>query len=141
LKYLLDTNVLSEMQKPDCNPTVKAFTDGIPPDELFLCALTIGELCFGIERLPPGKKKHELSIWLYTQLPVWFRNRVIPLDDECMLEWGRLCAKTKRPLPYKDSLIAAAAITNHLTLIARNVKDFENIGGLSLINPWENAES
>jgi predicted nucleic acid-binding protein len=136
MQYLLDTNVISEMQKPDCNPKVRAFTDRIPLEEMFLCALTIGEICFGIEKLPPGKKKHELSLWLYVQLPEWFRNRVIPLDEECILEWGRLSARAKRTLPYKDSLIAAAAITHHLTLITRNTKDFEDIGGLNLLNPW-----
>jgi predicted nucleic acid-binding protein len=54
-----------------------------------------------------------------------------------MLEWGRLLARAKRTLPYKDSLIASAAISRRLVLVTRNTRDFEDIPGISLINPWE----
>ena len=137
MKYLLDTNVISEVKKEDCNPQLRAFLEQIPPEDTFLCALSIGEIGFGVERLPPGKKKHDLAIWLYTLLPEWFRDRIVPLDEDCMLEWGRLLAQVKWTLPYKDSLIASAAISRRLVLVTRNTRDFEDIPGLSLINPWE----
>ena len=137
MKYLLDTNVISEMQKSNCNPKVRAFTDEIPLEDMFTCVVSIGEICYGVERLPPGKKKHELSLWLFTKLPGWFKGRVIPLDTEIMLEWGNIRANAGRTLPVVDTLIASAAITHHMTLVTRNTKDFEDIEGIMLINPWE----
>jgi predicted nucleic acid-binding protein len=89
-----------------------------------------------MEKLPPGKKKHELAIWLYTQVSEWFKDRVIALDTDVLLEWGKIRAHSDRTTPIIDSLIAAAAITHHMTLVTRNVKDFKDIEGISLINPW-----
>ncbi len=137
MKYLLDTNVISEMQKPACNPQVKNFIESLSFEDMFLCVITIGELCYGIEKLPPCRKKHELAVWLYAKVPEWFRRRVIPLDMELLLEWGKIRAQAVKTMQIADSLIAAAAISRHLTLVTRNTKDFEDIPGINLINPWE----
>ncbi|MDR2542025.1 MAG: type II toxin-antitoxin system VapC family toxin [Treponema sp.] len=137
MRYLLDTNVISELQKHNCNPNVKAFTDEIPWEELFICSITIGELCYGVEKLSACKKKHDLLIWFNTKLPQWFDGRIISLDTETMSQWGRICACTGRTLPMADSLIASAAITHHMILVTRNTKDFEGIEGITLVNPWE----
>jgi predicted nucleic acid-binding protein len=136
VKYLLHTNVISEIRKPDCNPAVTAFIDGIPREDLFLCTMSIGEIAYGTERLAEGKKKKELSHWLNRQLPAEFENRIIDLDTGCMLEWGRLCAGAGRTLPFKDSIIAAAALAHRLTILTRNTGDFEGIEGLKFYNPW-----
>jgi predicted nucleic acid-binding protein len=137
VKYLLDTNIVSETQKSNCAPKVKAFLDGLAGEDLYICSITVGEICYGIEKLPAGKKKHELMVWLYGKLPEWFNGRVISLDTDVMTEWGKIRAHTDRTLPAADSMIASAAITHHMTLITRNTKDFEGIEGLMLINPWE----
>jgi predicted nucleic acid-binding protein len=137
MKYLLDTNIISEMRKPHCNPNVKSFIDQILWDDMYISAITLGELCYGMEKLPTGKKKHELAIWLYTKVPEWFNGRIINFDVEVMLEWGKLCARAGRTLPVVDSIIAAAAITHHMILVTRNIKDFKGIEGINLINPWE----
>lgn len=137
MKYLMDTNVISEIQKPDCNEYVKSFVETIHWEDLYLSAITIGELCYGVEKLPAGKKKHELSVWLYTEVPKWFKRRVIAFDTEVLTEWGKLRARTGRTLPFADSLIAAAAIVNHMFIVTRNVKDFQDIDGINLLNPWE----
>ena len=137
MKYLLDTNIISEMQKPHCNPKVKTFIEGLAGEDLHISSITVGEICYGIEKLPPGKKKHELAIWLYSKLPEWFNGRVISLDTDVMTEWGKLRAKTDRTLSAADSMIASAAITHHMTLVTRNTKDFDGIEGLMLANPWE----
>jgi len=137
MKYLLDTNIISEMQKSKCNPNVKSFIDKIPVEDMFISVISVGELCYGMEKLPPGKKKHELLIWLYTHVAEWFRDRVIALDTEVLLEWGKIRARAGRTMPVVDSLIAAAAITHHMTLITRNVEDFMDIEGISLIDPNE----
>ena len=137
MKYLLDTNIISEIQKSACNHGVKSFTDRIPREDMFLSVITMGELCYGIEKLPPGKRKHDLELWFYANVPDYFKDRILPLDTEIMLEWGRLCAGTGRSLSTFDSLIASTALCYHLTLVTRNTKDFKNIAGISLLNPWE----
>jgi predicted nucleic acid-binding protein len=121
----------------NCNPKVKAFTDEIPLEDLFVCAITLGELCYGMEKLPAGKKNHAPAVWIYTKVPEWFNGRIITLDIETMEEWGRLRARAGRTMPVMDSLIAAAALTHHMTLVTRNTKDFEDIEGILLIDPWE----
>ena len=137
MKYMLDTNVISELQKANCSQNVKVFAEQINPEDMYLSVITIGELCFGVEKLTADKKKHDLSIWLYTKLPEWFNGRIIEIDTEVIMEWGKIRARTDRNLPVADSLIAASAITNHSFLVTRNTKDFEDIEGINLLNPWE----
>ena len=137
MKYLLDTNIISEMQKLQCNPKVKLFIDEIPPEDMFICSVSMGELWYGIEKLPAGKKKHNLTIWFHTKLPQWFDGRIICLDTDTMTTWGRIRARTGRTIPAIDSLIASAAICHHMTLVTRNTKDFKDIEGIILFNPWE----
>jgi predicted nucleic acid-binding protein len=90
-----------------------------------------------MEKLPTDKKKHELQIWLYSKVLEWFKNRIIPLETEVFLEWGKIRANVKRTLPVIDSMIAASAITHRMFLVTRNISDFDDIEGLDLINPWE----
>jgi len=137
VRYLLDTNVISEMQKTNCSENVKSFINTMDWEDLYLPAITLGELSYGIEKLPHSKKKHDLSIWLYTQLPQWFNGRIVTFDAEVMLEWGKIRAAVERSLPVADTLIAAAAIVHHMFIVTRNTKDFEDIEGINLLNPWE----
>ena len=81
--------------------------------------------------------KHLIALWLYTKLPEYFKDRIIPIGTEVMLEWGRLRAGTGRFLPVIDSLIAATAISCSLTLVTRNSKDFKSIPEIKLVNLWE----
>ena len=136
MKYLLDTNVLSEIRKPQGHTGVKAFVNSLREEDIFISVLSIGEIGFGIEKLPPGSKKTELSVWLDQKLPERFGSRIITLDVDIMAEWGRLTANS-RTLPVFDSLIAASALARRLTIVTRNSKDFEDIEGLLLYNPWE----
>ena len=136
MKYLLDTNVLSEIRKPRGDKKVKAFVNSLREEDIFISVLSIGEICFGVEKLPPGPKKTELHIWLTQKLPQRFGNRIIPLDVDSMAEWGRLLARIPRTLPVVDSLIAASALARRLTVVTGNIKDFEMIEGLELVNPW-----
>lgn len=137
MKYLLDTNVISEIQKSNCNQNVKSFTDTLYWEDMYISAITVGEICYGVEKLPAGKKKHDLSIWLYTEVPAWFNGRIITLDTEVMLEWGKIRARVEGTLPVVDTLIAASAIVHHMFLVTRNTKDFQDFEGINMINPWE----
>ena len=140
MNYLLDTNVISEIYKPNCSQNVISFLNKIERKNMYLSVYTIGELCFGIEKLPISKKKHDLSIWLYSKIPLWFNKRILSIDNDIMLKWGTLRVLTKRTLPIDDSIIAATAINHNMTLVTRNVKDYNDIPGISLINPWEFIE-
>ena len=137
MKYLLDTNVISELQKPNCNQNLKSFVETVNWNDIYLSVISIGELSYGIEKLPSGKKKHDLSIWLYTDIPRLFKDRIISLDTEVLIEWGKLRAGTGRTLPAADSLIAASVIVHHIFLVTRNIKDYEDIEGINILNPWE----
>ena len=139
MKYLLDTNILSEIQKSDCNIKVKTFTDKIPLEDIFICAISIGELHCSIEKLPPGKDKQDLLLWLYEKLPEWFNGRIIVLDTDVMAEWGRICARATSAMPAVDSMIASAAITHNMALVTKNIKKFENIQNIIVVDPWEHS--
>ena len=136
MKYLLDTNVLSEIRKPNGNAKVKAYVSNLREEDIFISVLSIGEIGFGVEKLPNGQKKRELQLWLAQTLPERFGNRIIPLDTAIMTEWGRLQGRIGRTLPTFDSLIAASALARRLVIVTRNTKDFELIEGLELFNPW-----
>lgn len=139
MKYILDTNVLSEIRKPKGNAKVKAFVDSLQEEDIFISVISIGEIGYGIEKLPAGPKKTELLVWLNQQLPEWFGNRIISLDADILSEWGRLQARIEETLPVFDSLIAASALSRRMTIITRNKKDFERIDGIIILNPWEEA--
>jgi predicted nucleic acid-binding protein len=141
MKYLLDTNVLSEIRNPKGNPDVLAYVNALHQEELFISVVTIGEIAKGMEKLPDGKKKTELSTWLTSQIPDAFKNRIIPLDIELMLEWGKFRAKERRTFPIIDSLIAVTALSRHMILLTRNTRDFEGIEGLHLLNPWDGPDA
>ena len=141
MRYLLDTNVLSEIRKPQGNAKVKAFVDNLREEDLFISVISVGEITHGIEKLPPGPKKTELQIWVSQKLPERFGSRVVPLDADIMIEWGKLQAATAKTLPLFDSLIAASALARRLAVITRNIKDFERINGLVLVNPWKEEQS
>ena len=139
MTYLLDTNVISELVARQPNETVVAWLRDIPPDEVYLSALTIGEIKRGIEKLPADwRRRRELTRWLEEELLVRFRGRIVDLDAVVMLEWGQLVAGLEaqgRRLPLMDSLIAVQAIYHRHALVTRNVKDFAGTGA-RLLNPW-----
>ncbi|GHU60555.1 ribonuclease VapC [Spirochaetia bacterium] len=137
MKYLLDTNVLSEMRKQNPNAKVAAFVKGFDKDVSLMSVVSIGEIFYGIEKLPEGKKKSDLTFWFYHEILGVNENHIIPLDTGVMLEWGRLRTKAGRTLSPNDSLIAATALAHRLTLLTRNTRDFAAVEGLMLFNPWD----
>jgi len=134
--FLLDTNVVSELMKPEPDPQVNLWFKAHDRNEVFISVVTIGETVYGFQRMPEGKRKARLSDWFETDFMEWIQNRVIPISETIMREWARIMA-TSRPLPKMDSLIAATAITAGATLVTRNIKDFTGVAGLKLANPWQ----
>ncbi len=138
MKFVLDTCIISEAVRPRPEPAVLAWLAAQNESELFLCALTLGELGKGIERLKRGSKRSALENWLL-DLERRFGSRVLPIDASVALHWGHLdalLAAKGKTLPVVDGLIAACTIGNAAVLATRNVKDFVETG-VELFNPWD----
>jgi toxin FitB len=139
LSYLLDTCVISEFIKPHPEPKVVDWLNTTDPDQVFLSAVTIGEIQFGISNRPPSNRRTELEIWLNESLFPQFTNRILTLDADIFLTWGQMTAQQRqqgKPMSVMDSLIAAVASQHRMVLVTRNISDF-SATGLSLLNPWE----
>jgi toxin FitB len=138
VKYLLDTCVVSELVSKRPNSNVVAFVDSLDNDDIYLSAITIGEIIKGIEKLPKSRRKQELHAWLKEDLLARFTGKIIPIDNEVITEWGVLTAKLElagTPMPAIDALIAATALAYSFALVTRNVSDFEG-SNVEIVNPW-----
>src|ERR671925_376249 len=139
MKYLLDTNVISELVAKQPNKRVVQWIDDLDPSSVYLSVITIGELRKGIEKLPDSQRKEVLSTWLTDDLLGRFDGRILSLDVDVMLAWGTLMGqleRTGRPLAAIDSLIAALALYHSCSLVTRNEDDFKD-AGVTIINPWK----
>ncbi len=104
-----------------------------------MSVITLAEIQKGIELLAEGKRRAQLEQWLKQDLEAWFSSRILLVDRQVADRWAALVAqgaRAGRPLPTVDSLIAATALANDLTIVTRNTRDFEGIG-TSTLNPWE----
>lgn len=139
MKYLLDTNVISELVAKQPEPKVVNWLDNRDESLIYLSVITLGEIKKGIERLPDTRRKIELHAWLTDELLIRFQGRILMLDTEVMLTWGNLTAALEqkgRKLPAIDSLVAAIALHGQLTLVTRNEDDFADTG-VTVLNPWK----
>ena len=136
MRYLIDTNVLSELRKKRPNSSVALWMQDRPRQSLYLSVLTLGEIRKGVEQLPASARRQTLFDWLSVDLPNYFVGRLLPIDQLVADRWGTLLANAGRPLPAIDALLAATAIEHQLTLVTRNTKDFIGLG-VDLMNPWD----
>ncbi|MDM8566672.1 type II toxin-antitoxin system VapC family toxin [Candidatus Halobeggiatoa sp. HSG11] len=137
LKYLLDTNILSELRKSKrCDLNVKKWFDKTEQSQLFTSVLVIGEIRRGIENIRRRDKQsaYQLERWL-ENLQINFQERIIPIDERIAETWGYM--NSIRPLPVIDGLLAATTKTYDFILVTRNIKDIQGID-IEFINPFEN---
>jgi tRNA(fMet)-specific endonuclease VapC len=138
MNYLLDTCLISELVAKHPNQKVLDWLDDQVPETLYISIITIGEISKGISKITASKRKESLTKWLNETLPNRFKDRILGIDFATMVLWGNLVGQLEqngRPLPAIDSLIAAIAIHNCLSLVTRNEKDFDGTG-VVIINPW-----
>ncbi len=138
MKYLLDTNVVSQYASPKPELRITQWLDSLDEDGVFISVITLAEIQDGVERMPIGKRRERLDEWLAFDLPIKFSGRILQVDPCIATECGRVMArqyKAGRADDAMDAFIAATALCHNLTLVTRNTADFHNLG-LHLINPW-----
>jgi len=131
--FLLDTDTLSEMEKPKPNSNLMEWLSEVDWLDLHLSVITVGEIWSGIIRLPQGPKRRALET-MFDLLPDRFHNRILPVDHAVAIKFGEIQAKLG-PLPSLDTLIAATAIVRRLTLVTHNTKDMMRTGA-TVFDPW-----
>lgn len=138
MRYLLDTNVISEPFKRAPEQKVVDWLSAQSPLDLCISVLTLGELTMGFEMAPVGKRRNDLQNWITQDLPRRFVGRLLPVDEAVAREWGRLSAEGRasgRELPSIDGLLLATARVHDLTLVTRNERDCAG-RGVAVLNPW-----
>jgi predicted nucleic acid-binding protein len=138
VSFLLDTNIISEGAKPRPDPGVMEWLASMDEEQLHLSVVSLAELRHGIERMDKGGRKDALDLWLTEQLAPRFEDRLLPIDSVTADHWGRIVARSQavgRPIGAMDAFLAAHAQQHELTLVTRNISDFEATG-IRLFNPW-----
>ena len=135
--FVLDTNVISELRRPErADPNVVKWADSIPAALFFLSAITLLEIERGallVERKDATRGK-VLRAWIDDQILVRFETRILPIDSAVALRCARL--HIPDPRSERDALIAATGLMHGMTVVTRNVNDFLSTG-VALLNPWE----
>jgi predicted nucleic acid-binding protein len=141
-RYLLDTNIISNVVKPEPSELLLAWWAEQRDDDLFISSLTIAEIRRGILEKPRGRKRDALEAWFAgPEGPQsLFAGRVLPFDDKAGLIWAHLMAEGKaagRPRSGLDMIIAATARANDCLVVTDNEKDF---AGIPFVNPMRGAD-
>ena len=136
MRFLLDTNVISEVRKGlRCDPNVSKWYGGLRESQLYLSVLTIGEIRRGVElkRRRDVPQAKALDAWL-EEVMERFATRILTVDAQVADTWGQLYAI--RPVPVVDGILAATAMVHDLTLVTRNVSDVFGLG-VQVLNPFD----
>lgn len=137
MRYLLDTNIVSNITKPTPSESLMAWMADQADTDLFIASLTVAEIKRGVLEKPAGKKRNQLEAWFSGPdgPPALFADRILAFDTKAALIWARLMADGKRkgrPRSGLDTIIAAVAEANGCVVVTDNEKDF---GGIDIVNP------
>jgi toxin FitB len=138
MRFLVDTNVISEWVKIRPDPGVVTWMADVDEDRIFISVISLAELRRGIERLPVGNRRSRLDEWFQGEVPQRFEGRILLVDRAVAEAWGRIvarCETASRPIGAMDGFIAATAEAHGLTLVTRNVSDFK-FSLKEIVNPW-----
>lgn len=138
---LLDTNVVSEVMKTQPLEAVVAWLNAQDSERLYVSAVTIGEITYGLRILPDGKRRSGLHERFERFVVLAFDQRVLAYDESAARVYGELMGDRKQlglPMSVPDGQIAAIARLNHMAVATRNVRDFEHCG-IDVLNPFEAA--
>ena len=140
---VLDTNVASELMRPDPTPAVAAWIADRDAMDMYLTAVSEAELRYGIAILPTGRRRDRLTAALTRWLDLGFLERILPFDSAAARAYADIAADRRlagRPIGEADCQIAAIARSKGAVLVTRNVRDFQGMG-VDLINPWLVAQT
>ena len=140
---VLDTNVLSELMRPQPNPQVMDWANGLDPQAIAMTAMNEAEIRYGIARLPAGQRRQALEQCWQELMASLFGGQALPFSGEAAHWYGELVSRRERlarPITTADAVIAATTLAHSAQLATRNTADFEAIG-LELINPWNSGLS
>ncbi len=135
MSFLLDTNVISELRKRAADPSVTAWAESHDRHSVYLSAVTIMEIELGIA-LIERRDAHQgaaLRVWMTQQVLTGFAGRILPVDTAVSLRAAHL--HVPNPRPERDAFIAATAAEHAMTVVTRNVADFDTCG-VAVVNPW-----
>lgn len=135
MSWLVDTNVLSELSRRTPDPRVSEWL-ARHEDRLWISVLTLGELEKGLTRVEEPARRTRLQRWIRREVPDWFAGRILSVDLEVAVRWGRLTGELRDPMPVIHSLLAATALVHGLKIATRNVEDFA-ASGVPILNPWK----
>jgi len=141
VRILLDTNVISEPQKPLQSAAVERFLRDTPEESLFLSIITIAELYRGVALMTEGRRRTRLSEWVAAELPERFGDRLLPITTSIAALWGDVMAQSRSNglnVSVMDGFLAATAAAHGLAIATRNVRHFTGLG-LTVIDPWGEA--
>lgn len=137
-RWLLDTNVLSELRRPRPEPKVVAFVSAQPLESLYVSAVTFAEIRFGIEQLSDAGRRAELNMWLTHEVRPTFAQRMLTVTEDVMLTWRLLVEegrKARHTFSQPDLIIAATALHHGMTVVTRDTDDYRR-ARVPLFNPW-----
>jgi predicted nucleic acid-binding protein len=140
--WLLDTNVISELRRVRPEPRVVEFVASQPLEALYLSAVTLAEIRFGIERVGDPSRRAELTDWLTHKVRPMFGQRVLPISEDVMFKWQLMLEEGRQAghaFSQSISSIAATAVHHGLTVVTRDVGDFER-ARVAVLNPWTAGE-
>lgn len=138
MRFLLDTNVLSELVKRTPDPRVVAWMDSQSSLDLMVSVLTLGELVKGVRSMPVSSRRDALEHWVSVELPSQLVGRLLAVDAAVSAAWGTLAAaaaRSGRGLPVIDGLLLATASANDLVFATRNLRDCAG-RGVEVVDPW-----
>jgi predicted nucleic acid-binding protein len=141
MRYLLDTNIISNVTKPVPSEALLAWLSEQNDDDLHIASLTLAEIRRGVLEKPAGRRRDQLEAWFGgPEGPqALFAGRVLPFDEASALIWARLMAEgtaNGRPRSTLDTIIAAVAAANGCIVVTANERDFESI---EIVNPLQGA--
>ncbi len=136
---ILDTNIISELMKEMPNAHVVQWINKQNANYLYITTITIGEIVYGLEVLPLGKRRYLLNEVFHGVIMQTFKHRILPFTDSAAFVYGKIMGKRKslgKPLSIPDGQIAAIGLSQGCSIATRNIKDFTDCE-LDLINPFD----
>ena len=138
MRYLIDTNVISEMRKAARSPAVSDWLASNTVEAIWTSTANLAELEYGAAMHPDIFHRKSIEAWISETVRPWLATRILPADESSLLRWLMLlkqAQKQQRPAPHVDLLVAAIALDKGLTVATRDVAPFVACG-VPTLNPW-----